>query len=136
MLKMPSNEFHINADHLFSQIDSILTEYAGKVNTTTKDAIKSYGKDATKEVKKAIKASDIKDKKYSKGWTATWEGFKLVIHNKKYPGLVHLLEDGHRVIKNGIVYGSAKPHKHVSVAREEIDKHIREMVEKEIKNIQ
>ena len=68
-------------------------------------------KDVAKEGEKKLKSTSPRGKgskkgHYADGWTVTAEetgvgAFSFVIHNKKKPGLTHLLENGHQLRSGG-----------------------------------
>lgn len=75
-------------------------------------------------IKSSVKArQELREKSpkrfgdYAKGWGYSTKytvagGMEYVIWNKKYFSLVHLLEDGHDIIRNGVRVGRASPIKH------------------------
>lgn len=105
-------------------INDILNEYAEEVGQITGEAVKDVAKEGVKAIK--ADANRMFDKKnapkkgrYSTGWgTTIFEerlGTTVVIHNKKYAGMPHLLEFGH-LVRNGkrTFPKSTEPRPHVA----------------------
>ena len=106
---MPS--IKINA--LSSEITKLMEEYADDVAAEMKEETKQIAKDTVAVLKKTSPKRAGGGKHYQSGWAVTTESEKshaigLVIHNKKKPGLTHLLEKGHAKRGGGRVNG--KPH--------------------------
>lgn len=97
------------ASSLQSEIDEILTASEAEIRIASYEASKK----TAKEIVKVLKSSSPKRKGgYSKGWKATAEEDGYVVHNGRYPGLTHLLENGHDLVVNGAKVGrvSGEPH--------------------------
>lgn len=87
----------IQIDQLADTVEKELNDYADDVNDAVKEAVASAGKEAVKD----LKATSPKlTGKYAKSWTVkkvseSSHGLDVVVHNKKYYRLTHLLEHGH-----------------------------------------
>lgn len=91
----------VNIDGL---VDAVLKELK-KFNDVTEEEFEKIAKAVAKEGTKKLKATSPKGRgskkgHYADGWGVTYfrKGngkFQFVVHNKKKPGLTHLLENGH-----------------------------------------
>lgn len=97
-------------DSLLVQVNTVLAQYTKNVNETVDSTIQSTAKDGVTK----LKATSPKGSsgKYAKSWAVKKVNASYTIYNKQ-PGLTHLLENGHDVIRNGQKVGEAKPHKHI-----------------------
>ena len=97
-------------DNTFVQINTILAQYTNNVDATVDSTIQSTAKEGVAK----LKATSPKGSsgKYAKSWAVKKTKGTHTIYNKQ-PGLTHLLENGHDVIRNGQKIGEAKPHKHI-----------------------
>ena len=100
------------------QMDEILDH----VKNTVDEDIEKSSDAAAKVARSNLKENSPKDKgDYAKGWRIKKDkkAKTTIVHNSKYPGLTHLLENGH-IVKNakGIV-GRAAGVKHIEPAAEE-----------------
>ncbi len=101
----------VNIDGL---VDAVLKELK-KFNDVTEEEFEKIAKAVAKEGTKKLKATSPKGRgskkgHYADGWGVTYfrKGngkFQFVVHNKKKPGLTHLLENGHALNR-----GSKKGH--------------------------
>ena len=91
----------VNIDGL---ADAVLKELK-KFNDVTEEEFEKIAKAVAKEGTKKLKATSPRGRSskkghYADGWGVTYlkKGngkFQFVVHNKKKPGLTHLLENGH-----------------------------------------
>lgn len=106
----------VTLDNLPDAINEILSEYAGDVYDNLNVITKKIGQKGAEAVKNSAK-QDFKGKKYYKGWGVTQYKGRLyttvVIHNKKQPGLAHLLENGHVKANGTGRYGFYEGIKHI-----------------------
>ena len=97
------------------EIKVILDEYEVEVQKDVEQATKT----AAQFGAKTLKETGPKDTgKYAKAWGYKKEGLGLgntsyVVYNKKYPGLTHLLEDGHLIRNQYGTYGRTNPIPHI-----------------------
>ena len=88
-----------------------------EVMQATETAAKKTAQDAVK----ALKAKSPKSKghtRYASKWKAKKEDHGYVIYNEQ-PGLTHLLEKGHDIIRNGSKVGRAKAIPHIAPVEQE-----------------
>lgn len=88
-----------------------------EINEATKTASKNV---AEKSVKK-LKSTSPKNKghtKYAKSWKVKKIDDGYVVYNE-LPGLTHLLENGHDIVKNGVKVGRARAYPHIKPVEEE-----------------
>lgn len=102
---MSSNR--VSIDGLADAIMEELNNYSEDVA----DQIKKDVKKVANKCKREIQANAPKDRgEYAAGWRVKLafespNDIRMVIHNAKYPGLPHLLEDGHAKVNGGRVPG-------------------------------
>lgn len=118
----------IRLDQLANSINKELLNYSKVTNEEIQEIIE----DVTQSTKEEIISTSPEDRgKYAKSWSvkeikSTSTGKTLVIHNKKYYQLTHLLEFGHAT-RDG---GRTEAFPHISPAEEkaikEIDKKLKE----------
>ncbi len=123
---------------LTAQVNSILQEYAEGVDKLVLDVEEDVSKEAIKKLKKTSpKASrNGGHRHYADDWKvdnrSKKQYAKIIIHNKQYQ-LTHLLENGHDIVREGVVVGhvAAQPHiKPVEAwVKTEVEKRIREGLE-------
>lgn len=128
----------VTADTLGDAISEILEEYADDITGNLKDIAKEVGKKGAaamrNESNQTFNPKHAPSKgRYGTGWTSevqeTRLSTKAVVYNRKYPGLVHLLEDGHAKRGGGRVEG--RPH--VQPVREKLVAEFEKQVEVLIK---
>ena len=109
----------VTVDTLDAEIKKILDEYGDEVYMNLNVITKAIGQKGTAALKNESKATFDGDK-YYKGWGYTVEqgrlSTKVIIHNKKLPGLPHLLEYGHAKVKGGRVEGRV----HIATVEEKL----------------
>lgn len=82
----------ISLAEMSEAVEEIIVLYSESVELEMQEAAKKVAKEAVKELKAT---SPKRRPAYYSGWTSTIQKKAAVIHNKKYPGLTHLLEKGH-----------------------------------------
>lgn len=97
----------IKPEHLSDEIVKMLEEYKDAADRDVEQSVKSVSKEAKQMVQEA---SPRRHGGYSKGWSVKQEEnhrgkHSVIIHNKKKPGLTHLLEKGHAKRGGGRVAG-------------------------------
>ena len=109
----------------FEQLTEILTEIAA---TTLEAGCKEAADEIAQEIRnKALSLWPGSD--YPKNWTVSKEKGSYIVHNKKTYRLAHLLNNGHRIIKNGRVVGEAK------AKPQEADKVTTEIIERRLNQL-
>lgn len=94
----------VTVENLSSEIQKIVNDYGKEVETNVSEVTKAV----TKKGAQALKNESLsvfknsgkqKNGRYGTGWTSQIDEKRLVtvgtIYNSKYPGLPHLLENGH-----------------------------------------
>ena len=117
----------------FEQLTEILTEIEGEAATT----IEAGCKEAADEIAQEIRNNALTlwpGSDYPKNWTVSKEKGSYIVHNKKTYRLAHLLNNGHRIIKNGRVVGQAKAKPHIP-KHDEVEKITTEIVEKRLNQL-
>lgn len=100
-----------------SSLDAAVSDILGAAEVEIMIASKVAAKKTASDVVKVLKSSSPKNRGgYSKGWKATAEDDGYVVHNSRYPGLTHLLENGHDVVVNGQKVGRAPAETHIAPA--------------------
>lgn len=110
-----------NAERFAADVQKILQEYGDSVKDNLDIVTKAVARKGAQAVKRAA-GQFGGGGDYAKGWTATIEVSRLkveaAIHNKRKPGLPHLLENGH-ALRNG---GRAPGRVHIAPVEEQIVK--------------
>lgn len=71
--------------------------------------------------------------KYRRGWKVKKEDRGAIVYQAAQPGLTHLLENGHDIIRNGVKIGEARAIPHIQAAEELSNKYFEEIVIDELK---
>lgn len=100
----------VNPDNFQAEIQAILDEYEGEVNEHLGEIVDKAGQKAAQLLRNTSPV-DVHGKKpgaYAKGWKveksakhASRTGNIYAIVHNKYPGLPHLLENGHALRQGG-----------------------------------
>ena len=122
----------VTAATFASAVSDILKDYAEEKAKDTGDIVKAVAKKGALAIKneslEKFKPAGLKKGRYGTGWTTTIEEKRLgtvaTIHNAKYPGLPHLLENGHAKRGGGRVAGTA----HIAPVEDEIERNIDMMI--------
>lgn len=93
-------------------------------NNLAEEEFEQIAKEVAKDGAKKLKATSPRGRgsrkgHYADGWDVTYQRkgngkFKFIVHNKKKPGLTHLLENGHQSNRGGRV----KPIVHIKPVEE------------------
>lgn len=96
------------------QLQQITNDYQIKVQKVSRDACRKVSRNLSKTLKGT---SPRKSGEYASGWAVKQEGEDtFIVHNKKKPGLTHLLENGHVSANQFGVYGRVGAIKHIEPA--------------------
>lgn len=121
----------VKVDGIVEAVMGEMEDYADEVTGDVKQAVKEVAKATVKEVKAR---SPVRTGGYKKGWgqakvSETNGSIAIVIRNKKYYWLTHLLENGH-ALKSG---GRTRAFPHIKPAEDfaarELEKKIKLKVE-------
>ena len=114
-------------DSLTAQINNVLAQYTSDVDKTLDEVMSRNAKEA----KQALTYnSPARTGKYAKSWAVKKNKGQYIVYNKK-PGLTHLLENGHDIIRDGRKIGHAPAQPHIKPVEEMItDKIVKELEEK------
>lgn len=91
----------IRIDNIGSELAKIMQEYSSEVLHEMKSEVKKVAKETVRELKDTSPEGTGSTKgHYKDGWTYKTEvdtgtALAVRVHNKKKPGLTHLLEKGH-----------------------------------------
>lgn len=117
----------VTLEELPDAIDKILKEYEGEVNSEMPAIIRKVAQKGTQAMKSSagvFKGTGA----YAKGWGYKFEPDRLfpkaTIHNKKLPGLPHLLEYGHANRNGGRTPGKV----HIAPVEEKINRELEEKI--------
>lgn len=117
----------------FEQLTEILTEIEGEAATTLEAGCKEAADEIAQEIRnRALSLWPGSD--YPKNWTVSKEKGSYIVHNKKTYRLAHLLNNGHRIIKNGRVVGEVKAKPHI-LSQEEADRVTTEIIERRLNQL-
>ena len=100
----------VTIETLGNEVKKILNEYGEDVTTNLSQITKAIGSKGASALRNESHEK-FGGERYYKGWGYTVEPGRLytrvIIHNKKLPGLPHLLEFGHAKVGGGRVEGRA-----------------------------
>lgn len=118
------SEIKVNVDELSDQLGKLLNEYGTLATQAVDLAVEDEAKEVRNAIRRNITSSGIKGRQYRNGWQIKKEnrtrGVHCTIYNSHAPGLVHLLEKGHRVVVSGKQVGNADAYAHVAPATEDM----------------
>lgn len=96
------------------QLQQIMDEYSLKVQTVSRGACRKVARKLGSTLRST---SPKKTGEYASGWgVKVLNADTFVVHNKKMPGLTHLLENGHVIRNKYGTYGRAPAYKHIEPA--------------------
>ena len=111
----------LNSKSIEAQIATLLDDYSKEVKEKTDKAFEQVAKEAAQELRQTSPRGKGKNSgDYAKGWTVKRERDKksglytITVHNKTHYQLTHLLENGHDVVRGGVVVGHAKAYPHIA----------------------
>lgn len=112
-------------DSLTAQINNILAQYTSDVNVTVDEVMKNGSQQAKKALQQLSPADTGKADtgKYAKSWAVKKEKGRYIVYNKK-PGLTHLLENGHDIIRDGKKVGRVQGRPHIKPVEEMVTENI------------
>lgn len=120
-------------DGLAKAVGDELDAFAGLCQEAIVNAQKTAAKTARNEIKKRAPG-----KNYPKEWKVKTEtsrtGATTFVYQGTRPGLPHLLEFGHPIIRGGRTVGQAKAFPHIKPAEEAAMQKYEEEIRKEIEN--
>lgn len=106
-----------NVNVVGGSLDKVLSEVLKESEAAVMFASKDAAKQAAQKTLKDLKALSPHDRGgYRKGWKVKNEGFAYIVYNSTYPGLTHLLENGHDIVVNGAKVGHKNGTPHISTA--------------------
>lgn len=114
---------------------SLLDDLGVKAEAIVQTASEQSAKKVAAKVARTLRASSPSGRsgKYRKGWKSKkLDHGEYVVYNESAPGLTHLLENGHDVIRNGMKVGRASAHPHIQQAEQDGIKEFEEEVRKEV----
>ena len=119
-------------------VKDILNEYSLDIQEGIDKEAQEISKQASNELKNHRGTYKIRTGKYNKGWrvnTKKGNGFiNCTVHNATNWQLTHLLENGHRIMRNGEKVGVADAKVHIRPVEQKVINQYQQDVEKLIKN--
>ena len=120
---------NVEINGLANAVMSQVEYYKAMLNENIGDVFDEVADEGLSEIRAVSKAGGtgetrFNDRKYSKGWTKVVKknkitgAYGLVLHNKKYYRLTHLLEKGH-ALRNG---GRTRAFPHIGPTQEKLDR--------------
>lgn len=103
-----------------SELNDILEEYVEKVEDQSSKDIRKVAQETVKDLKNT---SPKGPNGYATGWTVKTEKGAMgsntfTVHNSRFPGLTHLLENSHLIKNQFGTYGRSTPQKHIAPAEQ------------------
>lgn len=131
-----SDEIRCNVDDLQSTFAQLLKDYGDKATKAINLAVEDEAKDVRKQIRQEAGSAGIRGKRYKGGWQIKKEvrasGVQCTVYNGVTPGLVHLLEKGHRVVVKGKNVGQASAYPHVAPVTKNLDKDLEEKIRQKL----
>ena len=124
----------MKTNNLSAAVASVLKEYASDVTDAVQRSVEELAKEGVARVKSdsPVNPQGKKRGAYRSGWTkrvtVNRYGASAVIYNGKFPGLVHLLENGHALRNGGRVSGK----KHVAPVQDWLNDELPRRIEEAI----
>ena len=130
----------ISIDKLLSTMDITLEDYANGVDKCLQTASDEAGKSAENELHST---SPSRTGEYRKSWTYAEKTInkgkayrtEMVVYNKDYYRLTHLLEKSHRIANKYGSYGKSTPQPHIAPAQKNAEAEFVKVFEKELGRI-
>lgn len=97
----------ISTNELAEEVMKALNEYKDVTEKDFEEIAKAVAREGTKKLKATSpKGKGSRKGHYADGWGVSYSRkgngkFQFVVHNKKKPGLTHLLEKGHALNRGG-----------------------------------
>ena len=115
-------------------VEVLLSKALTEVNDSANEVLfKCMSKAVNKAKREVITRSPVLTAKYKKGWAVRTKrlkyGFDGVIYNKTYPGLTHLLNNGHVKANQYGTYGRQNGDNHITKARNLADEYLIQLLE-------
>lgn len=122
----------ITPDKLGKEVEKILDKYGDDIEGNLDAIRKKVAQKGVQAIKNEARTKFGGSGDYVKGWTVTEvknaHYTSAVIHNKKLPGLPHLLEHGHALVAGGRVVGQVQGREHIANVEEELIKQFEDEV--------
>lgn len=126
----------ISPDQLQTVVQQMLKEIPQKCDNAIDRAEATVSKKAVQELKSSSPTGNgPQSGRYARGWGVKKTKQTTVIYNKTDPGLTHLLEHGHDVIRKGKKVGHAAARPHIKAVEEMVKQEMVEEVEREIEKL-
>lgn len=126
----------IKPEQLQSVIQQMLHDIPQKCDNAIDRAETTVSKKAVKTLKATSpQGSGPQAGTYAKGWSVKKSKDGAVIYNRTNPGLTHLLEKGHDIIRNGRKVGEAAAQPHIKAVEEQVAEEMVEEITKELGNL-
>lgn len=87
---------------------------------------------AARRVRGLIRTAAIGGHRYNYGWKVKKEHDGAIVYQSAQPGLTHLLENGHPIVRNGVKVGDSPSIPHIKPAEEIGVRYFEEIIQEEI----
>lgn len=129
----------VSSDAFAEELGLMLSRYGSQVAKEVDKKLRKTAKEVSEEVKKNAQNAAFQKHEtgaeYISGWTVTKRDGKFIVHNKKKPGLSHLLEKGHVIVVHGVATGKrTRAFEHIAPAQKLLDEKVDEL-EKSLENL-
>lgn len=130
-------DIRCNIDDMHPTLMQILKEYGDKGTKAVNLAVEEEAKDIRKKIRQNAGGAGIGGKRYKGGWRVKKEmranGVQCTIYNGSEPGLVHLLEKGHRVVAYRKDTGKrTHAFEHVGPSTQDMERELTQKIEKNL----
>lgn len=112
------------------QMQKILEEVEGDVNDAIEKSLKTTGKGAKTKLQEV---SPKEHGDYAKGWTyKRTDDMEVTVYNAKFPGLAHLLSNGHAIVNMHGRFGRVNGDNHIKKVEDEFNEKFEQEIMKEL----
>lgn len=115
-----------------ASLDSIIEDAFKDSEIVVEKVASECSYKAAKVARDLVRTGISHGRKYNSGWKIKRNKDEAIVYNASQPGLTHLLENGHDIVRNGQKVGHAEGIPHIKPAEEIASKQFVEMVKEQL----
>lgn len=115
-----------------ASLDSIIEDAFKDSEIVVEKVASECSYKAAKVARDLVRTGISHGRKYNSGWKIKRNKDEAIVYNASQPGLTHLLENGHDIVRNGQKVGHAEGIPHIKPAEEIASKRFVEMVKEQL----
>ena len=115
-----------------TSLDSIIEDAFKNSEIVVEKVASECSYKAAKVARDLVRTGISHGRKYNSGWKIKRNKDEAIVYNASQPGLTHLLENGHDIVRNGQKVGHAEGIPHIKPAEEIASKRFVEMVKEQL----